>query len=187
MGADVHQLSGSDRQTALNLAMKSIALLKDKDKVIKVQREPDNSDIAVDSFRRETGGIYGSDLESNRKVRDLFLNKFNLYGDGYMLQWHENLKKHSSVSELIDIARELIFAGSDANAEHETPLKGYTPLMLAAENDEIELFELMIKYGGDVSKSYIDSRNGNLVTLEQIVMAFRAKNVLAYLKRNLLG
>lgn len=187
MGADVHQLSGSDRQTALNLAMKSIALLKDIEKVIKVQREPDDSDIAVDSFRRETNGLFGADLESNRKVRNVFLKKFNLYGDYHMLQWHKNLKKHSSVRELMDIARELIFAGSDPNAEHETPLKGYTPLMLAAENDEKELFELMIQYGGDESKSYIDPRNGNLVTLEQIVMAFQAKNVLAYLKRNLLS
>jgi ankyrin repeat protein len=187
MGADVHLLSGSDRQTALNLAMKSIALLKDIEKVIRVQREPDDSDIAVDSFRRETNGLFGADLESNRKVRNVFLNEFNLYGDDHMLQWHENLKKHSSVRELIDIARELIFAGSNPNAEHETPLKGYTPLMLAAENDEKELFELMIQYGGDASKSYIDPRNGNLVTLEKITMSFRAKNVLAYLKRNLLG
>lgn len=187
MGADVHQLSESDRQTALNLAMKSIVILKDIEKVIKVQREPDDSDIAVDSFRRETGGMFGSDLETNRKIRDELLNKYNLYGDSHMLQWHENLKEHSSVRELVDIARELIFAGSDPNAEHETPLKGYTPLMLAAENDEKELFELMIQYGGDASKSYINPRNGNLVTLEQIAMAFRSNDVLAYLKRNLLS
>ncbi|WP_417559969.1 hypothetical protein [Marinomonas sp.] len=183
MGADVQQLSGSDRQTALNLAMKSIALLKDKDKVIKVQREPDNSDIAVDSFRRETGGIYGSDLESNRKVRDLFLNKFNLYGDDYMLQWHENLKKHSSVSELIDIARELIFAGSNPNAEHETPLKGYTPLMLAAESDETELFELMIQYGGDPFKCFFQPLMQRNLDSYEIMSLWRQKRAwLAALK-----
>ncbi|GGN26244.1 MULTISPECIES: ankyrin repeat domain-containing protein [Marinomonas] len=175
MGADVHQLSGSDRQTALNLAMKSIALLKDIEKVIKVQREPDDSDIAVDSFRRETSGLFGADLENNRKVRNAFLNEFNLYGDDHMLQWHENLKKHSSVRELIDIARELIFAGSDPNAEHETPLKGYTPLMLAAENDEKELFEMMIQYGGDPFKSFFQPLMRRNLDSYEIMSLWRQK------------
>ncbi len=175
MGADVHQLSGSDRQTALNLAMKSITLLKGIEKVIKVQREPDDSDIAVDSFRRETNGFYGSDLESNRRVRELMLNNGILYDDDHIHAWHINLKKHSSVRELMDIVRELIFAGSDSNAEHETPLKGYTPLMLAAENDETELFELMVQYGGDPLKSFYNSKMACNLNSNEIMSLWRQK------------
>lgn len=184
MGADVHQYSESDRQTALNLAMKSIGLLRDRDKLIAVQREPDDSDIAVDSFRRETGGMFGSDLETNRKVRDELLNQCNLYGDYHMHQWHENLQKHTSIRELIDIARELIFAGGDPNAEHETPLKGYTPLMLAAENDEKELFDLMVQYGGDPLKSFYNTKMGRELNSNEIRLMWRQKRAVEAVLRN---
>lgn len=64
------------------------------------------------------------------------------------------LHSNSSLEKLRAIVRELIYAGSDSNAEHQTPLDGYTPLMLVAENDEVELFNLMCQTGGDPLKQH---------------------------------
>ncbi|WP_417506504.1 hypothetical protein [Marinomonas gallaica] len=150
MGADVNQRSGSDSQTPLNIVLKCIGCLKSKNKMKFAAGQKDFSDAAIDSFRRETGSFFGADLDANRHAKKLY----DLPMASYVEALYANLKEHSSLEELRAIARELIYAGSDNNAEHQTPLDGYTPLMLVAENDEVELFNLMCQTGGDPLKQY---------------------------------
>jgi len=63
---------------------------------------------------------------------------------------HNSMKLES----LRDIARILIRNSADSNAEHTPPIKGCTPLMLAAEIDEVDVFKLMVASDGDLSKTY---------------------------------
>jgi ankyrin repeat protein len=77
-----------------------------------------------------------------------------------------------------EIATLLISYGADVNAEHLSPLKGYTPLMLAAELDEKKIFDTMLVAGGDINKKYIDPRTGREISLLDIANNFNSKNVL---------
>ncbi|QUN04794.1 hypothetical protein KDN34_11090 [Shewanella yunxiaonensis] len=87
-----------------------------------------------------------------------------------------------NIIELRKIARTLIKAGADVNAEHKSPINGYTPLMLAAENDEKELFESMLIAGGDLRKTYKNTENGNDVSLFEIATYFKSQGVLRVLR-----
>lgn len=76
-----------------------------------------------------TGSLFGADLDANRNAKRFY----DLPMASYVEALYANLEEHSSLEELQAIARELLYAGSDSNAEHQTPLDGYTPLMLCRE------------------------------------------------------
>lgn len=92
-------------------------------------------------------------------------------------------------SKLRQIARILIKNGANVNKAHSINGMNYTPLMLAAENDEVNLFKLMIEHGGDWRKVYvlplgIDSKKKAINCLD-IAEYFKAKNVIEYIKDTL--
>jgi ankyrin repeat protein len=64
------------------------------------------------------------------------------------------LERKPSPAKIRQIARVLIVKGADVNFVHRVNGMLYTPLMLAAENDEIQLFKMMIEHGGDWRKTY---------------------------------
>lgn len=91
----------------------------------------------------------------------------------------ERVCKHTNIEELRDIARLLIRQGSDVNAEHNSPAKGYTPLMLAAELDEGELYSLMLEHGGKPHKTFIDPNTKTANNSWQIAAFWRSRSILA--------
>lgn len=84
-----------------------------------------------------------------------------------------------SVSNLMRIAAVLLKAGAKPNAPHTYPVPGRTPLMLAAESDLPELFDLMLQHGGDPLRP--DAAHQNCM---QIAQSFRARKVVDYLTRS---
>ena len=94
----------------------------------------------------------------------------------------DNIHKHMSISSIREIAKTLIRSGADVNAEHASPLKGYTPLMLAVEIDERELFERMLIHGGDIKKTYNDPGTGSEVSVLEIAKNFNSAGVLQIMK-----
>jgi ankyrin repeat protein len=92
-------------------------------------------------------------------------------------KYSEIIKKYANVDKVRECVRVLIRAGADVNAEDYTGLKGYTPLMLAAEINDDELFQLMLDNKGDLNKTYTDPRNGKEVGLIEIVDYFDASDV----------
>ena len=94
----------------------------------------------------------------------------------------ENIHKHMSIGDMREIAKMLIKSGADVNAEHASPLKGYTPLMLTVEIDERELFEHMLIHGGDIKKTYNDPNTGKGVSVLEIAKNFNSAGVLQILK-----
>ena len=67
----------------------------------------------------------------------------------------ERVKEHMSLEGLRKIALLLIDAGADVNAKHTSPVKGYTPLMLAAELDEVNLVNAMLIKGATLGRHII--------------------------------
>jgi len=77
-----------------------------------------------------------------------------------------------------DIAKLLIEYGAEPNAEHMSPIQGYTPLMLATELDEDTIVGLMLENGGDLLKTYAHPGTGRAVSCTQIADFFGAGRVL---------
>ena len=89
----------------------------------------------------------------------------------------ERPKSKMNLTTMRTIAKLLIEVGADVNAENISPVKGYTPLMQAAEIDEIELFKYMLKKGGNPAKTYIDFNTQREVNCWDISTYFESTQV----------
>jgi len=179
MGADPNGRGKTDEQTALNVCLKLIGKLKDPELSWKNQNDMPITDEVLDSIRRYTAGASGFTLEHQRR----FLAKFKSNKASSELRskvWQvmeERLNALASLENMREIAKILLEYGSNPNAEHVSPLKGYTPLMLAAELDEKDLFDLMLIKAGNPAKSYINPLNGHAVDCWEIASSFRSFGV----------
>lgn len=87
--------------------------------------------------------------------------------------------KSTSVTTLRNIAHALIEAKANINAEENPPILGHTPLILAPEIDERDLFELMLLHKRDIEKTYLDPKSNRSITTEEIAKSFGSTNILA--------
>ena len=182
MGADPNQRGQTDNQTALNVCLKLINTVKNPESFIRNQLNHPVTPELLDSYRRHSNGMAGASLDQNIQFHEMLNNSplgkmFNnsLYEN--QLNQFRKLNKES----LKHIAAMLILNGADVNAEHDTPIKGYTPLMLAAENNEKKLFQLMLEKGGNPKKSY--SWEGRSIDCWTITQEFSSDETLEILKK----
>lgn len=184
MGADPNGRGKTDEQTALNICLKLIGILKhpkvSKEKQLSMPLTPE----AFDSIRRGSQGLSGFTLDQQKQ----YLKKCEdsgFYEISHHLTidtMHKNIHKHMNVDEMRVIASLLIDSGANVNAEFDSPIKGYTPLMLTAEMDERAIFEKMLICGGDIKKTYKDPRTGRDVSLLEIAKFFKSKGILQVLE-----
>lgn len=85
--------------------------------------------------------------------------------------------KRHTVGKLTEIAAILLESKANPNAPHHYPVPGRTPLMLAAESDLPEVFDLMMQYGGEPLRP--DAAGQNCI---QIAASFGSRSVVNYLK-----
>ena len=85
-------------------------------------------------------------------------------------------KRHTA-GKLTEIAAILLESKANPNAPHHYPVPGRTPLMLAAESDLPEVFDLMMQYGGEPLRP--DAAGQNCM---QIAASFGSRSVVNYLK-----
>ena len=62
-------------------------------------------------------------------------------------RFFEQTQSGYNLNDLREIAKILLEYGASPNAEHVKPIKGYTPMMLAAEIDDVEVFKMMKESG----------------------------------------
>lgn len=137
----------------------------------KLLEEPDL--VVQDTLRRfgvGLAGTFGAETQHMRSCPDLAATTADL-----MLKHHG--ARHSS-NKLMEIASLLLQAGANPNAVHRYPVAGRTPLMLAAESDLPELFDLMIRHGGDPLQPDADRQD-----CWRLAMSFGSRRVLDYLQR----
>lgn len=174
----------SDEQTPLNVCLKHIGMIKNPDFFWSHQRVMPLTSEALDSVRRISNGLTGFTLSNqeqflaNSKNDPLYIQ---LEVEAARLM-SEQVLGNMSVESMRDIAIQLIKKEADVNAEHASPLRGYTPLMLAAELDEREIFELMLVSGGDIDKTYQNPETGKDVSVFQIAGSFGSAGVLQALR-----
>lgn len=180
LGADPNGRGLTDEQTALNVCIKLIGMLKDPEGFWKVQNEMNITPEVLDSIRRHSSGISGFTLKHQENFLDNS-NNDELFKECSLLikkLMTERILEKMTISSMREIATLLISYGADANAEHLSPLKGYTPLMLAVELDERKIFDAMLVAGGDINKKYIDPTTGRKISLLDIANHFNSKNVM---------
>lgn len=179
LGADPTIRGETDEQTALNVCLKRIATLKNPDKARACQEAMPINDEVLDSIRRYSAGLTGFSLEeqawhlTKMQSDEQYQRIHRLVMDLH----YKRIIEKMNLNVMRAIAKLLIESGSDVNAEHTSPIKGYTPLMLAAESDEYELFNLMLIHGGDPKKCFIDNRTNERVSCFEIANYWQACNV----------
>ncbi|MGM0429760.1 MAG: ankyrin repeat domain-containing protein [Pseudomonadota bacterium] len=82
-----------------------------------------------------------------------------------------------------DIALMLLEKGASPNAKHDEPGPGYTALALAAEMNEVDLFEKMIADGGDVNATYLDPVEQREIGLKTVARYFKSHEILELLHK----
>ena len=183
MGADIDKRGMTDNQTALNVCIKLIGMVKDHDKYLKEQLSMPMSPEVLDSHRRHLAGLSGFSLDHQAQ----FIGKQN--DDPFFQEAMLHIFKMSaervidkySIRELREIAAYLIELSADVNAEHSSPINGYTPLMLAAELDELDVFKKMLVEKGDPRKTYYCKNTHKQVDCWDIAEYFGSKSVLSLL------
>lgn len=96
-------------------------------------------------------------------------------GRGIGKEVFEAMKPKASVEQLNNIVFILLNAGGDVNQQSKLPISGYTPFMLALESDEYEIAKYMLEHcKADMTISYVDPRNGQLVSATDIMNHFKS-------------
>lgn len=178
LGANVCYRGETDEQTALNVCIKLIGAIKYPDEFFKTQSEMGLTPAVLESIRRHTNGMVSE------------INSKQHYSDFYDTEFYQNFRKktldtlrnrvlqHYRIEDLQEIASMLLKAGSDPNAEHESPLRGYTPLMLATQLDEDSIVEKILICGGKPDKTYYDQKAKGQLDCWDIAYYHRSKKVL---------
>jgi len=185
MGADPNGRGRTDEQTPLNVCLKLIGILKNPELSKNEQLNIPTTPEALDSIRRYSQGAFGFSLENQKKNLEQMKSSshFQKTRERYIDLMYRRICESMSLEEMRRIASLLIKAGADVNAEHSSPIKGYTPLMLAAEHDEVDLFEIMLVHGGDTAKTYIDPKSGREVSINEIASYFDSREILLLMSR----
>lgn len=182
MGADVNQIQSTDQQSPLYRTIQYSVPETAHLSMSHILSSPE----ALDGIRR------GNEIFRNLTNEEVFqaMSKWEsnpqLLGAKECVKQHfeEQRKKCCSREKMFSIAKTLLENGADPNQKHNVNgLVGYTPLMMAAEHDLLDLFKLMLKYGGDLNQTARDT-GPYRATLScwDIASYWKANSILQYLK-----
>jgi hypothetical protein len=181
MGASPERRGTTDNLTPLYRCMSYVAWVWNPRRTSQQfqQKRVQTPDIHMaDALRRYgvlVGGVFGDSAQlqvlasgspQNQKIADMAWSSFET----------DILAAHTRQS-LLSIIENLLRHGSKPNAVHDCPIRGYTPLMLAAEEDAIEVFDLMLQHGGEPRQSDASGRNCMRIAIE-----FQSRRVMQYLQ-----
>lgn len=170
MGAVVDEWHSVNQENALILVMKMIQIYKNPDKLLSLLK---NGNIKIDdkymhNFRQRNWG-FNMNLDFEDIASTLHIQS---------LLSHKKLISNSSLSELYKIVELLLEYGANPNFEYDVnDLIGYTPLMFSVENNDRHIFDLLVKFGGDVLKPVFSSRLDRLFYCKDIKSRWRSDKI----------
>ena len=178
MGADAEIKGNILSETPLYLCMRKVFILRDPDQYRQklITGLIDKDPISQEVLRRYGAGLtdaYGDisqlsvALEDPRKASIL-----SAVADAIT----EKVLSRFSDKLLQRIIEALLMAGANPNTPHDKPARGRTPLMLAASNNCVWAFELMLKYQGDINQQDYDGAD-----CFDIAMIFESESVIQIL------
>lgn len=127
----------------------------------------------ADSIRRNSNGSL--DIESYKQLQSLPSHHPRKALFDKIKKVYFESKKVEDAYEIFEL---LLQYGANPNQNTaQYPIKGYTPLMLAVEKDDIYAVDLMLKYGADLDQNYVKFDEGRRVFLNEIADYFSAARV----------
>lgn len=183
MGAEPNTRGETDGQTALNVCLKLIGRETNPDFSKEQTLLHQFSDASIESAKRYAGGMLGNTNEQVKKTLIKYAKNpsFNNFSQQFFNDVASSWGNQFNLEELRKIAKLLLDFGADPNIEFTAPVKGYTPLMLVAESDELELFKYMLKKAGNPNKTYYCQNTNMHVDCLRISEYFKANDVHQYL------
>jgi ankyrin repeat protein len=179
IGANVNLRGETDNQTALNLCVSFIGAVKYPDRFMKRLKQHPVTPELLDGVRRYSNGAMGAILDQQS-------NLLNPQSELIMQYIREDFKRQviqqMTLEGMREILKLLLNAGADVNASMQSPLKGYTPLMLAIELDLEYEFSLMIQYNADLDKEFYHPQAKASINCWDLAKHHRAKNILRVLE-----
>lgn len=181
--ADVNLTVTVDELSPLYYCMGHIAKSLDSDVLKTSLCKPPKffSDKEADAVRRYTNSLAGSTLDEVRtNLQRMMLSPRGKHLLNDIRTKYVDSFAGLNIDELKNICRSLLKAGANPNEIHSYPVDGYTPLMFAAEIGDLELYKLLLEYGGDSNATYYDKNEGE-VTVSRIAEYFKSKDIQSYL------
>jgi len=176
MGASADGRGNIVNQTPLYICIENIGAIRNPQNILLQMRNK----------------IFGNpDLVQREVLRRYNVNLAGVFGDSKTInnisenhEYKEILDKlvtamvierceHHSESKLISIAKLLLKYKANPNATHDYPEKGRTPLMLAAESNSREAFDLLLKNGGNPYQQDLNGLNSI-----KIAYGFKSRDVI---------
>lgn len=190
MGAEVDRKAQTVLHTPLYQCMTYFALLHRSEQSISLDmvRLYFDDPATLESIRRHSGGLAGVDHRDVIKFKNEYLEgigprKGRIF-DAVFDHYYGKLVNRLSQRNLLEIVSILLESGADPNIPQKSPVKGYTPFMLAAENDAVEAFAIMAestqKKGNIYQTVLIDGKSEDCWS---IAYKWRSSKVLAYMQR----
>jgi len=183
-GAYVDARGETDGQTALNVCLKILMQEIDPEFCKRETFKHQHSEASIESMKRHCAGLMGStNAEVRYNLKQQMITPIYRQIQEQIFDYHtQNWGSRYNVAELRKMAILLLDSGADPNISFTAPVDGYTPLMLAAENNDDALFKSMIEKGGDPLKSYYNIEKKMSVTCFDIAIGFRSTKVIGFLK-----
>jgi len=190
-GINIDLRGGLDYISSLYQAMGIIGKIKNPKALLQSLSEPNEETI-----HRLKPMFAGMPNMSNNDIIEAFNGnnldtpeKKHIY-DALQLTLESRQNRKPTLSAARHVARILINAGACSNLKHKIKGKEYSPLMLAAEFDELKLFKSMIEKGGNWKKTYVLPEDSlypvKAINCLHIAKEFKAKNVIEYIENNLI-
>ncbi len=182
MGATPDRRGQVDDLTPLYRCLSSIGAIRKPAGVVQSLRDslladPDHMQREVHRrYNINLGGVFGDE----RTLRDSLAHpRHQAIFEGLVAAMVKEEADRLSEPKLLHIVELLLKAGANPNAAHQYPARGRTPLMLAAENDSAEAFDLMMHHGGD---PYRQDAEGQDCT--RTAVGFGSRRVVERLRRH---
>lgn len=184
MGASVDYRANTADETPLNACLKLIGMLNNPEKHLSAKGEVycDNPSLVLDGARRYLPGVIPNDKIGGKAHLDMLKQDSPDVARDVHKAIVENVNRFGKLEEQREIARMLLDHGACPNALQYYPLTAYTPLMLAAELNESELFQKMLDCGGDPSLLYYSHGDTKHFNCMQIAETFGSNQVAEILR-----
>jgi len=182
---------GGDDMTPLYKTIQLFANAKFKDVLQNPQSFMD--DKTFEFMRRQNPFLAGITTEQTKQMfKQIMSNPLVKQSMNFTSEWIAGqYQKQYKKEHLLEITKLLLEAKSNPNEPHISSngkLRDYTPLMFAAELDLVDVFDLLIKAGGEVKKpcEYIHNVTGELkkIDCKQVALSWNSNKVLKYMQEN---
>lgn len=180
MGADANFLGNIPDESPLYFAINRATMAQNPNKLRQYlyQSIKSTPDLELKELIRRYNipltGAFGDGIDFSQLLADPINAKvFN----GLTTKMVAEFTRKHSIPKLIRIIELLLLHKADPNARHSYPAAGRTPFMLAAENDLVEAFDLMLKHRGNPFQN--DATGLNCL---QIANGFNSTRIIRYMR-----